>query len=65
MRGTIIANDLKLDRIKILAANLERCGVTNTIVTRNDGLDYVIGFQKLTLNLIRFFLMFPVLVKEL
>ena len=35
--GTIIANDLKLDRIKILAANLERCGVTNTIVTRNDG----------------------------
>jgi len=35
--GTIIANDIKLDRIKILSANLERCGVTNVIVTRNDG----------------------------
>jgi len=35
--GTIIANDIKLDRIKILSANLERCGVTNTIITRNDG----------------------------
>ena len=36
-QGTIIANDLKLDRIKILNANLERCGVSNCIVTRNDG----------------------------
>lgn len=35
--GTIIANDLRLDRVKILSANLERCGVTNTIITRNDG----------------------------
>ncbi len=35
--GTIIANDVKLDRIKILAANLERCGVMNVVATRNDG----------------------------
>jgi len=35
--GTIIANDHKIDRIKILSANLERCGVMNTIITRNDG----------------------------
>lgn len=35
--GTIIANDNDFNRIKILAANLERCGVTNTIVTRQDG----------------------------
>jgi NOL1/NOP2/sun family putative RNA methylase len=35
--GTIIANDIKLDRIKILAANLERCGVMNVVATRNDG----------------------------
>jgi len=35
--GTIIANDLKLGRIKILASNLERCGVTNTIITKNSG----------------------------
>jgi len=35
--GTIIANDIKLGRIKILASNLERCGVMNTIITRNQG----------------------------
>ena len=36
--GTLIANDLKMDRIAILASNLERAGVTNTIVTRNDAI---------------------------
>ena len=36
--GTIIANDLKHDRIKILASNLERCGVSNTIVTKHDAI---------------------------
>ena len=35
--GTVIANDVKLDRIKILSANLERCGVMNCVATRNDG----------------------------
>jgi len=34
--GTLIANDLKIDRIMILSANLERCGVTNEIITKND-----------------------------
>lgn len=37
-KGTIIANDLKVDRIRILAANLERCGVTNAIITKNDAI---------------------------
>jgi NOL1/NOP2/sun family putative RNA methylase len=37
-QGTIVANDLKIDRISILVSNLERCGVTNTIVTRKDGI---------------------------
>jgi len=37
--GTIIANDIKIDRIKILSANLERCGVANTIVTRMDAIE--------------------------
>lgn len=37
-QGTIIANDVKMDRIRILAATLERCGVTNAIATRNDGI---------------------------
>lgn len=36
--GTIIANDLKLGRMKILASNLERCGVSNTIITKQDGI---------------------------
>ena len=35
-KGTIIANDLKIDRIQILVSNLEKNGVTNTIVTRGD-----------------------------
>ena len=34
--GTIIANDKDIGRISILASNLERCGCTNIIVTRND-----------------------------
>ncbi len=36
--GTIIANDLKIGRISILVSNLEKCGVTNTIVTRKDAI---------------------------
>ncbi|MFQ5531063.1 MAG: NOL1/NOP2/sun family putative RNA methylase [Candidatus Nanoarchaeia archaeon] len=35
--GTIIANEVSLGRIKILASNLERCGMTNTIITKKDG----------------------------
>lgn len=31
--GLIVANDVKYDRLKALASNLERCGVTNTIIT--------------------------------
>lgn len=37
-KGTIIANDVKMGRIKILASTLERCGVSNAIVTRNDAI---------------------------
>lgn len=36
-KGTIIANDNNLGRIQILASNLERCGVMNSIITRMDG----------------------------
>jgi NOL1/NOP2/sun family putative RNA methylase len=35
--GLIIANEKSLGRIKILSSNLERCGVTNAIITRADG----------------------------
>ena len=37
-QGTLIANDLRYDRIRILSSNLERCGVTNAIITKNDGI---------------------------
>jgi len=36
-KGTIIANDLQLRRIKILASNSERSGVANLIITKKEG----------------------------
>lgn len=35
--GTIIANDASLGRIGILSTNIQRCGVTNTVVTKAPG----------------------------
>jgi len=35
--GTIIANEVSMGRLKILASNLEKCGASNTIITRKDG----------------------------
>ena len=35
--GNIIANEVSLGRIKILASNLERCGCTNSVITRKEG----------------------------
>ena len=37
-KGTIIANDVRIDRLKALVSNLERCGVMNTLVTRMNGI---------------------------
>ncbi len=36
-RGTIIANEVNMQREKILASNMERCGVANSIILRRDG----------------------------
>ncbi len=36
-RGCIIANDVKYPRINILISNLQKCGVTNAVVTMMDG----------------------------
>ena len=36
--GTIIANEVSFGRVPILAANLERCGVTNTLIIKKDGI---------------------------
>ncbi len=45
-KGTLIANDLKMDRIAILAANMERCGVSNGIITRGDAIAICSRFSK-------------------
>jgi NOL1/NOP2/sun family putative RNA methylase len=45
-KGTIIANDIKLDRIMILASNLERCGISSTIITKNDGVHLCSSLSK-------------------
>ena len=44
--GTIIANDVSLGRIKILASNTERCGVMNTIITKKEGSAICKRFEK-------------------
>jgi len=44
--GTIIANEVSMGRIKILASNLERCGVTNTIISRKDGMAFCNRIKK-------------------
>ncbi|MFC1710906.1 NOL1/NOP2/sun family putative RNA methylase [Nanoarchaeota archaeon] len=44
--GTIIANEISLGRIKILASNLERCGVSNTIITKKEGAALCKRFKK-------------------
>jgi NOL1/NOP2/sun family putative RNA methylase len=56
--GTIIANDRDIGRMVVLASNLERCGVTNTIITRNDAVQLCeklkrtgIKFDKILLDL--------------
>jgi|Deesub1362B_J571_1020462.scaffolds.fasta_scaffold00160_52 NOL1/NOP2/sun family putative RNA methylase len=36
-RGCIVANDVKYPRINILISNLQKCGVTNAVVTMMDG----------------------------
>ena len=48
--GLIIANELSMGRIKILASNLERCGVTNTIITKKEGAALSKRFKKQNLK---------------
>jgi len=36
-RGSLIANEISIGRIKILASNTERCGATNVIITKKEG----------------------------
>ena len=45
-KGTIIANEVSLGRVKILANNTERCGVTNTIISKRDGMTFCKKMKK-------------------
>ena len=45
-KGTLIANDLRLDRIKILSATLERNGVSNSIITKKDAIALCANLSK-------------------
>ncbi|MBI5148766.1 RsmB/NOP family class I SAM-dependent RNA methyltransferase [Candidatus Pacearchaeota archaeon] len=44
--GLLIANDIRIDRINILASNMERCGVTNTVITREDAVNLCRKLEK-------------------
>ncbi len=44
--GTIIANEPSLGRIKILASNLEKCGVANVILTKKEGISLCKRFKE-------------------
>lgn len=45
-KGNIIANEPNLGRMVILASNLEKCGVSNTIITRRDGVRFCKEIKK-------------------
>ncbi len=51
-RGVIVANDVRVERLKALKSNIERLGVLNTVVTRNDGRNLRLGstFDKVLLD---------------
>jgi len=44
-KGIIIANELNMGRIRILASNLEKIGCSNTIITRNHGANICKNFK--------------------
>jgi len=46
-KGSIFANDVSIGRISILSANLERCGVTNVVITRDNGIELCKKLKKL------------------
>ncbi|MAG47300.1 tRNA methyltransferase [archaeon] len=52
-RGLIVANDYKYDRLKALNMNLQRSGVSNTIITLSEGRHFLkseIKFDKILLD---------------
>lgn len=50
--GTIVANDVDLDRISALKSNIDRLGITNVVITRTDArkLTSKVKFDKILLD---------------
>ena len=46
-KGVFIANDLSLDRIRILSTNAQRCGVANIVITQHDGINLCSRMNKI------------------
>ncbi|HLD97990.1 MAG TPA: NOL1/NOP2/sun family putative RNA methylase [Candidatus Nanoarchaeia archaeon] len=46
-KGVLIANDVSIPRIMILSANTQRCGLTNSLITREDGVNLCRKFEKM------------------
>jgi len=46
-KGTLIANDISVPRIVALSANLQRCGIINNIITREEGRQLCQKFKKI------------------
>ena len=46
-KGNILANDNNLGRMVILASNLEKCGVSNVLVTKRDGVQLCRKLKKI------------------
>ncbi len=44
--GTIIANEISIGRLRILATNLERCGASNVIITKKEGAAFCKRLEK-------------------
>jgi len=49
-KGTIVANDNKIARLKPLTLNLQRCGITNTILTVMEGRWFKQKFDKILVD---------------
>ena len=49
-RGVIIANDIKPDRLTALSTNLQRCGVSNAILTKSWAETIQLNFDKILLD---------------
>ncbi len=57
--GTIIANDKDIPRVRILSSNLERMGISNTIITRHDGVQLCNRLNKLGMKFDKILLDLP------